>query len=149
MAYDKTWVSLRVLDAYGRSKRKSVEVKSLDASQAELDADNIQAAFQNVMIGHIISATTSGEKTYAGAAGAGANVDTGVTMSCQLDGRPERASLKWPTPDPAILNADGTVDLANAQVVVVQDLFVAGIGNVALLSDGENITSFISGKLDK
>lgn len=149
MAYTKSWATIRIVDAYGRSKRKLVELKSLDPAQAELDADNVYSAYSNVINGHPISMVVSGEKTYAGAAGAGSNVDTGVTMACQLFGRPERASLKWPTPDPAILNADGTVNLANAQVIAVQDLYVDGIGQVAYLSDGESITGFVSGSLDK
>ena len=149
MAYDKTWATLRVRDAYNRTKRKEVQVKSLDSAQAELDADNIQATYAAVMNGHIFSMVTSGEKVYAGAAGAGSNVDTGVTMSCQLDGRSEKAALKWPTPDPAILNPDGTVDLTNAQVIAVQDMYRDIIGQVAYLSDGESITEFLSGKLDK
>jgi len=149
MAYDKSYCSIRILDAYGRSKRKKVELKSLDSAQAELDADNVYTAYAGVINGHAISMTVSGEKTYAGAAGAGSNVDTGVTMSCQLANRPERAALKWPTPDPTILNGDGTVDLSNAAVVAVRDLYVDGVGQVAYLSDGESITGFISGSLDK
>lgn len=149
MAYERMYVTMTIRDAYNRSKTKTVELVTVDGAQAELDADIIQAAYQNVMNGHILKAQVNGLLEYPGVAAAGANVDTGVTMSCQLADRSEKASLKWPTPDPTIINADGTVNLADVNVIAVQNLYVALATNVARLSDGEAITQFLSGKLDK
>lgn len=149
MAYDKSWQTLRVTDAYNRTKVKKVELKSLDAAQAELDGDNVHTAYQNAMAGFIGSAIVSGEKIYAGAPTAGSNVDTGVTIQCQLSGRPEKASLKWPTPLPDYINVDGSVDIADPLVAAISALYEAGVGQVAYLSDGESISGFVSGSLDK
>jgi hypothetical protein len=149
MAYDKCYVTMRVVDAYGRTKTKRVDLVATDAALAETAAATVIGAFASVMEGHIASATISGMNDYAGAAAAGSNVDTGVTVSCQLAGRPERAPLKWPTPDPAIFNGDATLNLGNAAVQAVEALFVTATPAIATISDGETIDSFLSGKLDK
>jgi hypothetical protein len=149
MAYDNAFVTMRVLDAYGRTKSKRVGLVSTDATQGETDKAAIIAAYAAVMDGHIMSSTYSGQDDHAGSPVAGSNVDTGVTVSCQLAGRPERAPLKWPTPKAAIINPDGTLDLTNVAVQAVEALYVTATPAIATLSDGETIDGFVSGMLDK
>jgi hypothetical protein len=149
MAYDNAFVTMRVLDAYGRTKSKRVGLVSTDATQGETDKATIIGAYAAVMDGHIMSSTYSGQDDHAGSPVAGSNVDTGVTVSCQLAGRPERAPLKWPTPKAAIINPDGTLDLTNVAVQAVEALYVTATPAIATLSDGETIDGFVSGMLDK
>lgn len=149
MAYDRAQTTLRFTDVYNRHKTKQVEMASLDATQGELDAIIIRNAYAGVTLASVDKAVYRGELSFPGAAQAGANIDTGVTVSCQLAGRPEKASNKWPCPDPAIINPDGTLDLTNADVVVIETLYQTAGLNVARISDGEAITGFISGSLDK
>jgi hypothetical protein len=148
MAYDRSGVTLLYVDAYSRRKTKQVQLVSVDPAQAETDALLVASTYANVTVGGIIKATIRGDIDLAGVAGAGSNIDTGVTVTCQLADRPEKASNKWPMPDPAIINPDGTLDLTNAEVIAVENLYVTP-GNIALLSDGEAIDGFISGRLDK
>lgn len=149
MAYDKVHVTLTIEDAYSRTKQKRVEMVTTDPAQSELDGIAIGAVYQGVMEGIIRYTDTVGRQSYAGPVPAGVNIDTGVTCSVQLDGRPEKASLKWPTPLPSLFLPDGTLNVADAAVVAVQDMYGTGLGGIARLSDGEAISSIISGKLDK
>lgn len=148
MAYDGSYVTFRIRDAYGRTKSKKVELYSQDAAQMETDAALIAAELQEVMDGHIESYFVTGVNNIAGTPVAGSNVDTGVTVSC-LMADTSKAALKWPTPKAAIFNPDGSLDLTNADVIDVEALFQAGLGQVAYLSDGETLDSFLSGSLDK
>lgn len=147
MAYDNTNVVLTVEDTYGRRKTKGVDLVTLDAAQAEIDGGTVITTYANVMEGFIRKAQIAGVLEFAGAVPAGVNVDTGVTCSCQLAGRPEKAALKWPTPLPAIFLPDGTLNTLEPVVIAVQNLYTAG--SIATLSDGESITAILSGKLDK
>lgn len=149
MAYSRTFVTLTIRDDYGRTKTKQVEMLTADATQSELDAGTIKNAYQAAMDGHILKAQVNGLLEYTGSPAAGSNVDTGVTMKVQLDGRAERASLKWPTPAAAIINPDGTVDLNDLAVQGIEALYQTTGTNVARLSDGEAIEEFLSGTLDK
>lgn len=149
MAYDSSHVTLTIEDAYARTKQKRVELVSVDAAQMEIDSGVAVTTYQGVMEGIIRKASVVGDMAYAGPVPAGVNIDTGVTCSVQLDGRPEKASLKWPTPLPSLFLGDGTLNTADALVVAVQDMYGTGVGGIARLSDGEAISSIISGKLDK
>ena len=86
---------------------------------------------------------------YAGTPDAGSNVDAGVTIKCLLDGRPVHATLKYPMPLASHILPDGTLDLSVAAIQDLADMYKTGIGGIARLSDGEAITDFVSGKLDK
>lgn len=149
MAYNKVFTTLRIRDSYNRTKSKKVALVTTDATQAETDAALVAAAFQNAIDGHIDAAFVTGVEEYAGSPVAGSNVDTGVTVSCQLAGRPEKAALKWPTPKATTLNPDGTLDLTDGLVQAIEALFVTATPAIATLSDGETIDGFLSGSLDK
>ena len=88
----------------------------------------------------------SGAKFPVSAPAAGSNVDSGVTVSCSLAAG-GKAALKWPMPDPTLINPDGSLDLTAEAVTNLEDGYKAG--GEALISDGEIVTAFISGKLDK
>lgn len=149
MAYDRSWLTMTVVDAYNRRKTKRVELASTDPAQMEIDAALLIAAFVDLMQGHVISASVTGANDYAGAAAAGANVDTGVTVSAQLTGRPNKATLKWPTPLPGLFDTNGNLDLTDVRVTLLESYFQTVTPAIAELSDGETIVDFLSGKLDK
>jgi len=147
MAYEKAFTELTVMDSFQRTKRKRVEMVSVDPVQMDLDANTILTAYQNATDGGIIRIDVRGSSDVAAVVPAGTNIDSGVTVSCRLFGSTEKASLKWPAPALAMFNADGTLNLADAAVLAVQALYESG--GVALLSDGQSIESFLSGSLDK
>jgi hypothetical protein len=147
MASDKNVVNLTFLDAYARTKRKEVELATLDEAQAVIDTNAVVNAYNLATIGQIQKYILSMEYLLPGAPAAGSNIDTGITLKMQLDGRPDKATLKIPTPDPAYLLPDGTVDVTNVLITGVTDLYLPA--GVARLSDGEAASGVISGALDK
>lgn len=149
MAYDKVFMTMRVLDAYNRTKGKRVDLVKVDPTLIGADVDTIRNAYQGGMDGHILSTIVSGENFYAGSALPGANIDTGVTITAQLSGRPQKATLKYPTPKAVTINPDGTVDLGSVLVQAIRNLYMTTGPAIATLSDGETIDGFISGRLDK
>lgn len=148
MAYDKMWCTLTWEDVHGRYKTKRIEMATVDATQAEIDAQAIAAAYEAATEGIVRKAIVSGEMRYAGPASAGSNVDTGVTCTVQLSLRPDRAYLKWPMPMDSYILPGGVVNVADALVQAVQNLYIP-LSGVAKLSDGETIDSILSGLLDK
>jgi hypothetical protein len=82
---------------------------------------------------------------YSDAVSAGANIDAGITLSCELtDGG--KAPLRVPAPITSVVNPDGTVDITN---VLVSDFVDNWISGNFLLSDGETVSALLSGKLDR
>lgn len=146
MSYNRTWVTLTFIDGRNRTKTKTVEMVTNDAATAETAGDAVYAAYAAVTQGAISKFVVSGEKLPVASPGATSNVDAGVTVSCALLGG-GKAANKWPMPTEAIINADGSLDLADLDVVAVQTLYEAG--ETAHLSHGQSITSFLSGQLDK
>jgi len=147
MAFDKTYVLMTLEDQYGRQSSKRVQLVTDDAAQAEIDAGLVAAAYSAAMGGIVRKWTLQGVYEFAGPAAPG-NIDTGVTIRAQLDGRSDKAATKWPMPLSDYLQAGGTVDVDDALVQAIEGLYQSP-GNIALLSDGEAITEFISGTLDK
>jgi len=146
MSYNECWVTFTFEDAYGRTKSKRVELVTTVAATAELDADAMFAVYDAVTEGGISKYVVSGAKFPVSAPAAGSNVDSGVTVSCSLAAG-GKAALKWPMPDPTLINPDGSLDLTAEAVTNLEDGYKAG--GEALISDGEIVTAFISGKLDK
>lgn len=147
MAYDRMRTVLTVEDTFGRRKNKTVDLKTTDAAQGEIDGGTVVTTYANVMEGVIRKATIAGDLTWATVVPAGVNIDTGCTASCQLAGRPEKAALKWPTPLPSLFLPDGTLNVSDAAVVALSAIYEAA--GIATLSDGESITGILSGSLDK
>lgn len=149
MAYDKVFTNLIFEDSWGRRKRKRVEMVTTDAATAETDGLALKVVYDGVSDGVIRYADIVGHFEFADVVPAGVNVDTGCTAQVQLDGRPERATLKWPTPSASLFLAGGVLNTADAAVVTLADTYGTGLGGIARLSDGEAISSILSGKLDK
>lgn len=78
---------------------------------------------------------------------AGANVDVGGTFSGFLDtGGGKKSSLKVPGIKSALVNSDGTIPITGVVATYLADFETDGGFN---LSDGEQISSWIKGTLDK
>jgi hypothetical protein len=82
-----------------------------------------------------------------GAVGANSYVDKGCTISGLIDGGGgKKASLKIPSPEATFVNADGTIDLTGAMATFLAHFEPAGD---ALLSDNEDISSWLRGLVDR
>ena len=137
---------ITMVDDYGRSLTKGVETldtviaTAMTHVTAYLTALNLvsDAGWQKqdyLAAGVITQAPT-----------AGANRDVGATIKVTLDNG-KNYPFRIPMPKAAIINADGSVDVADADLLALIALFeTAGYLRV---SDGNYITAVLSGALDK
>ena len=147
MAYDSMYVNLVFRDSKGRDKRKKVELSTTDAALGETAGAAAAALFQAVTQCAIVRYDVYGRNEVSASPDAGSNIDAGMTVTVQLAGRDKKATLKWPAPTEAIQQSDGTLILTDTDVAALEDFFQSG--GTGLLSDGELIDSFLTGKLDK
>ena len=88
------------------------------------------------------------EEAIGGSAVSGANVDAGMSISAQLDTPGKKANIQVPDPVAAIINSDGTIDLADAIMTALLVPYTQATPYVTA-SDGEKVTAFLKGTLDK
>lgn len=144
------YLSCTFVDSFGRITRKRIEIEE----QVLLaDYQTVAGAVANELdpitdlgllrMDLILSMGESFAVT------AGANVDVGATFSGYIDGGAgKKASHKVPGFKTSLVDTDGSIDLTQADVDAYLDLFLAA-GGYCELSDGEQISSWISGSLDK
>jgi hypothetical protein len=142
--------SLTFIDDYGRTTKRVYELESQVDIAAYVAAiagllTDIQAVSDLgcVRADLIIDGITSGF-----AVTSGANVDVGATFQGLIDGgNGKKASLKLPGIKAAMVNTDGSVDLADSDIIAyLANWETAGAYQ---LSDGETIASWVKGMLDK
>jgi hypothetical protein len=142
-------LSVTLIDAFGRTTNRRYEIEE----QATLvDYNDAVTAF----IARLGAVTTLGvvkadllipQTGFASSAAAGANVDVGATFVGWIeDGAGKKASHKVPGIDQTLVDGDGSIDLTG----VVATYLGSFVGTEPwLLSDGEQISSWIDGILDK
>jgi len=138
-------LSISYADAFERRGNLSRTIVALDNIAAMTLAGVVVGAMANIMDADILSYSVSTDVVYTDTVVAGANKDVGITLSCDLGGG-KRAALKIPTPALSVVNGDGSVDMTDALITALESEYIAG--NI-LISDGETVVRFISGKLDK
>jgi len=150
MAYDKMYAVITYEDDHNRTKTKRFELRTTDPAQGEIDALALVALNAPVTVAAIRKISVNGVNEYTDAPGAGANADSGVTCQVQLNGRPEKASLKWPMPVNSHFLPGG---ILNTSVAAIQS-FVGAFevtGGICNISDGDQVADdgLIKGVLDK
>lgn len=138
-------MSLSYVDAYQRRGTKSFELEAIDYATALTNAAAFVVVLAAAMMGDILKYAVSTEVTVVDTVDALANKDEGVTISTDLGGG-KTAALKIPTPVKSYINPDGTVDMADVIITDVETFYTDG---KVLISDGETVLDFLSGKLDK
>ena len=139
-------ISLEAIDAYGRVTNKRFGNDRSLVADALTDAAALVTAFMGVSLAGTVKHSVTVETAAANAATAGANIDAGGTIHTTLaDGT--GYALKIPAIDPALVNADGSIDLADEAVIAYVALFKSG-GHFTV-SDGELIASTRYGELDR
>lgn len=140
-------------DAYGRTTRK--QFKTEDISGVDVGAEYLVAqgfattflaALGNISEANILYYNLGRDVTYSDTVDAGANVDEGMTALARKTNN-KLVVIKVPAPVNAIFNPDGTLDITDALVTAYTNHFIATAGFT--ISDGENITALVSGRLDK
>ena len=138
-------LSVSMVDAFGRNKTKRFQLEEVDYATAMASATGFVQDLLDVSLMGMTSFSLATKVANISAAEAGANVDVGATITAlKADG--DKAPLKIPHPLPAAINPDGTIDLTETAMAAFLANYTSG--NV-LISDGETVTSFLSGKLDK
>ena len=144
-------LSLSMIDAQGYTTAKRIELVP-----EELLADYMAVAVQvctdlaavselQVFKAQLILPVAG---TPYGSVGAAGYVDKGCTITGLVDGGGgKKASVKIPSPEAAGVNADGTIDLANGAVAAFLAHFESD--GDCLLSDGEDIASWLRGLVDR
>ena len=138
-------MALTYVDAYQRRGTKRYELDTLDFAAALARAGTLSTALANLMEGEILKYTVGQEIDYTDTVDAGANRDEGITISADL-GAGKTAAIKVPTPVNTVLNPDGTIDLTDGLITAFETEYLSG---EVLVSDGEIVLDFLSGKLDK
>ena len=146
------YLSVTLLDGYGRETRKLVELTQqltlggyVDNANAWLAAFADISDLQPVRANLVLEGLTLPETDPAGS-----NVDIGATFTCFIgDGGGKKASLKVPGIKMALIGAGGFVDLDEEDVAAFLDLYGDPPDNKCRLSDGEYAESWIQGTLDK
>jgi hypothetical protein len=136
--------SVTMQDAYTRRATKRFEGDFADFATAQTALVLLVADLDALSKMQVIGYSCGQKSDYSGSLVAEANKDAGITLSVQKDDG-EKAVLKVPAPVAAVVNADGTVDITNALVTDYVDNWITGTW---LISDGENVASLLSGKLD-
>ena len=137
---------ITMVDDFGRSQTKGVE--TIDT----IVADAITHIGEYLTALHAVSDAGWQKQDYLAAGvvtqapGSGANRDVGATVRVTLDSGKNYA-FKIPMPAAAIINADGSVDIADENVLALIALFESA-GDLRV-SDGNYITAVLGGSLDK
>lgn len=135
-------------DSYGRQTRKRIEVETQTLlGDYENVANALAADLQNVTDLQLlrIDLVVSMAESFAGVAGS--NIDVGATFSGYLQGGDgKKASLKLPGIKASLVASDGTVPITGNVSDYLDNWLTAGD---LMLSDGETISAWISGSLDK
>lgn len=145
------FLSLTLQDAYGRETSKRIELET-QATLLEYDtlATAIVTDLQVITDLAIVRADVilNNLLELSATPAAGANVDVGATFTGELAGEANRkASHKVPGIKDTYIGAEGTIDVAQAGVVTYLAHFLEA--GSALISDGEEMGSWIRGRLDR
>jgi len=147
------YLSLTLLDGFGRTTSKRVEFQDeILLADYVLNANQFMTEFAAVSDLQIIKAQMLLDDglTLPATDPAGSNVDVGATVSGYVEGGVgKKASFKIPGIKQDFIDAQGNVVLTAPPVEALLDEFVNGGTSQFYLSDGEEIDSWVAGKLDR
>jgi len=135
-------------DDYARVTVRSFIFTAADITAAIALAAQFATAYQAVTELHLFETRLTDENAIGGSPVSGANVDEGMSISAQLATANKKANIQIPAPVAAIINADGTIDLADALMVTLLGVYTQST-NFVTASDGETVTAFLKGTLDR
>lgn len=143
MAIFQLTIALR--DAFTRRTSKRFDLEAADHATAMTNAAAFLVEFEDVTGAEVLKYSVAEAVDGADTPTALSNVDAGITIACDL-GSGKSASLKIPAPEMGFIDPDGTVDMTDIAITSLETFFTDG---KVLISDGETVVDFLSGKLDK
>ena len=148
MAFD---VRFQFVDVYNRPTFRTWGNSNALIDDVLTDVTAIAALFNAVIEGGLVSVTITQKSTNgAFAADAATNVDDNASIKV-LAGDGYNYDYNLPMPIAALINPDGTVDLTNAALIALTDVFGGGAGENWTINvrNPTTIASLVSGVLDK
>ena len=140
------FVTYSLQDAYQRRSRKRIELDVLDHTAALARALSFADDLASITGAEILKYDVSQEVAYTDAATGGSNLDAGATLSFLIDTQGKKAAFKVPAVEASVVNADGTIDLTDANILAFEAEMVS---TEIKISDGEVPLDLVSGKLDR
>lgn len=147
MAYDKVMCVFSIRDAKKQATRKEFELVTVDAATAETDAAALYALYTPLCDGDIVSYSVNGIKAVTESAEASSLKTDVMSVTMDLQGRPDQANMRLPCFPDDLSDANGVLILTDASVIAFQNAFVQLTPAIAKVSDGEYIEGFARGKL--
>ena len=143
-------MSIKLVDDYERYTTKRYELKTADPAQAVTDALVVAPLLAAATDCGLVSCTVLIEAGITPTTPtANANLDAGATIQGRLAGTAGKfASTKIPAPLAAYIEPDGTIDLTNATLKAFLDKWIPAT-DLLLISDGEGVTEWLKGTLDR
>jgi len=139
-------VSLTLKDAYNRTTRRSFKFDDLTLAGAVINVGLFVTAYQDITELQVVESRLTDVNTYAGAPGAGSNIDEGATFRAALDTPNKYASISVPGIIAAARGPNGVIDMTDADIVTWVGFYESGL---VTASDAETVTTIESGMLDK
>ena len=139
-------VGLTLKDAYNRTTRRSFKFDDLTLAGAVVNVGLFVTAYQDITELQVVESRLTDVVTYAGAPGAGSNIDEGATFRAALDTPNKYASVSVPGIIAAARGPLGVIDMTNADIVTWVGFYESGL---VTASNAETVTTIESGMLDK
>lgn len=138
-------VTLTLIDAWSRTTTRSAECTETVLANVLAAAAALQTDWAALTLLGQVGRTVTDEAPLAIAAAAGCNRNETASLRCRLDnGKVHVFSI--PDPVAAVIDADGTLDIADAIITdFVANFMLAGLFRV---SEGNYVTNILSGKMD-
>jgi len=138
----KVWFA----DAYGRETTRTYGVNAADFATGEASLASFVPLLQAVTMLHVFKARLSSDQLFAGVVTPNANKDEGQTISVAVGGiNGKKGSVQLPGPTYAIRDADGSIDISDADMLALETGFTT---YDIRISDGETMDDFIKSTLD-
>lgn len=138
-------VGIELLDAYGRITTRRFSVTDATIADALTSVGGLITDFLAVSDLGTVKHDIATRTVATNAAQAGANKDVGGTLHCRLDNA-KMYPLKIPGVKASMVNTDGSLKIADADIVAYVANFLTG--GKFRVSEGNYITEILYGELD-
>lgn len=139
-------VTFTLRDAFSRTTTKKLTNTQTLLADAITDTATMLGYLEALSDCAVVKTSIAQITTYSTSPAAGANVDAGATIHARLNNG-KLAPVKVPGVDLDIINADGSVDLTDGAVTNLETAL--GSGGTWTISEGNTVSNFESGELDR
>ncbi len=137
-----------LMDVHGTVTTRSFIFSVADWAAAVALQTQFSGLYQDVTKLHLFETRLIDEQAVGGSAAAGSNVDAGMSITAQLVTANKRASIQIPDPIAAVIGPDRAILVAGTEMAALLAAYTQATNKVTA-SDGEEVTGFIKGTLDR